>query len=86
MSHNITGIVENRNAATAACNEDPRLEKLSKKGPFAAFDQTDVTYGKSKSGEWTELLKPENKIQLIDVIKNNYVVEPKRNFEDLEDG
>ncbi len=63
----------------------PGLEKLSKKGPFAAFDPTDLTFGKLKSGKWTELLKPENKIQLID-IKKNYVVEQKPNFEDLEDG
>jgi uncharacterized surface protein with fasciclin (FAS1) repeats len=59
--------------------------ELSKKGPFTVFAPTDPAFGKLAPNEMTELLKPENKVMLADIL-NYHVVEGKTNFKDLADG
>ena len=59
--------------------------ELSKTGPFTVFAPTDLAFGKLAAGEMTELLKPENKVKLSDIL-NYHVVEGKTNFKDLKDG
>ncbi len=56
---------------------------IKKGGPFAPFDPTELTFGKLKSPDWTQLLKPENKIELAAVM-SNYV--QKAIFQDPNDG
>ena len=60
-------------------------EVLSQKGPFTVFAPTDLAFGKVESGKWTEVLKPENKVQLTSLM-NDYIVEGKTNFKDFTDG
>jgi uncharacterized surface protein with fasciclin (FAS1) repeats len=60
-------------------------EVLSKEGPFTVFAPTDLAFSKLRTGEWPELLKPENKIKLAGIM-NNYVVQGKTNFKDLKNG
>lgn len=59
--------------------------ELSKTGPFTVFAPTDLAFGKLAAGEMTELLNPENKLKLADMM-NYHVVEGKTNFKDLKDG
>jgi|SRR6185369_8725190 len=59
--------------------------ELSKAGPFTVFAPTDLAFGKLAAGEMAELLKPENKVRLTDIL-NYHVVEGKTNFKDLKDG
>jgi hypothetical protein len=61
----------------------PCRAPIKKKGAFAPFDPTDLTLGKLKSSDWTELLKPENKIDLAAFMSNHV---EKEIIEDLEDG
>lgn len=59
--------------------------ELSKVGPFTVFAPTDLAFGKLAAGEMTELLKPENRVKLSDIL-NYHVVAGKTNFKDLKDG
>lgn len=62
------------------------LEKtLSEEGPFTVFAPTDLAFGKLKTGEWPELLKPENKIKLTGMMIH-HIIKGKTNFKDLTDG
>lgn len=58
---------------------------LSGKGPFTVFAPTDTAFGKLDKSVMANLLKPENKTKLIDLI-NHHVVAGKINFSDLKDG
>src|SRR5450755_4384029 len=58
---------------------------LSGKGPFTVFAPTDIAFGKLDKGVLDNLLKPENKTKLTDLI-NHHVVAGKINFKDLKDG
>lgn len=58
---------------------------LSGKGPFTVFAPTDSAFGKLDKTVMANLLKPENKTKLIDLI-NHHVVVGKINFIDLKDG
>ena len=58
---------------------------LSGKGPFTVFAPTDTAFNKLDKSVMANLLKPENKTKLIDLI-NHHVVAGKINFNDLKDG
>ena len=58
---------------------------LSGKGPYTVFAPTDIAFAKLDKGVLDNLLKPENKTKLTDLL-NHHVVEGKVNFKDLKDG
>jgi uncharacterized surface protein with fasciclin (FAS1) repeats len=58
---------------------------LSGKGPYTVFAPTDIAFAKLDKGILDNLLKPENKTKLADLL-NHHVVEGKINFRDLKDG
>jgi uncharacterized surface protein with fasciclin (FAS1) repeats len=58
---------------------------LSGKGPFTVFAPTDIAFAKLDKSVFANLLKPENKTKLTDLI-NHHVVPGKVNFKDLKDG
>jgi uncharacterized surface protein with fasciclin (FAS1) repeats len=60
-------------------------EILSKGGPFTVFAPTDLAFSKLATGQWPDLLKPENKLKLTDMM-NHHVVKGKTNFKDFKDG
>ncbi|MFI5194085.1 MAG: fasciclin domain-containing protein [Chitinophagales bacterium] len=60
-------------------------EILSGKGPFTVFAPTDIAFEKLDKGVLDNLLKPENKTKLTDLL-NRHVVNGKINFKDLKDG
>ena len=60
-------------------------QELSGAGPFTIFAPSDPAFGKLAPGVFPSLLKPENKVQLTDLL-NHHVVHGKRNFKDLKDG
>jgi uncharacterized surface protein with fasciclin (FAS1) repeats len=58
---------------------------LSGKGPFTVFAPTDNAFEKLDKSVMANLLKPENKTKLVDLL-NHHVVIGKINFIDLKDG
>ena len=58
---------------------------LSGRGPYTVFAPSDLAFGKLEAGTIENLLKPENKIKLTDLL-NHHVVEGKINFRELKDG
>jgi len=58
---------------------------LSGKGPFTVFAPSDLAFEKLEKGVLEDLLKPENKAKLADVL-NYHIVAGKVNFKDLKDG
>jgi uncharacterized surface protein with fasciclin (FAS1) repeats len=58
---------------------------LSGKGPFTVFAPSDTAFGKLDKSVIENLLKPENKTKLTDLL-NHHVVAGKINFKDLKDG
>ena len=58
---------------------------LSGKGPFTVFAPTDIAFGKLDKAVLDNLLKPENKTELTDLL-NHHVVPGKIDFKDLKDG
>jgi uncharacterized surface protein with fasciclin (FAS1) repeats len=58
---------------------------LSGKGPFTVFAPTDSAFEKLDKSVMANLLKPENKTKLVDLL-NHHVVVGKINFIDLKDG
>jgi uncharacterized surface protein with fasciclin (FAS1) repeats len=58
---------------------------LSGKGPFTVFAPTDTAFEKLDKSIIANLLKPENKTKLVDLL-NHHVVVGKINFIDLKDG
>jgi len=87
MSNIVEVVVADKNLATMLRSvKAAGLEiELSKAGPFTVFAPTDLAFGKLSAGKMTELLKPENKVKLTDIL-NYHVVEGKTNFKDLKDG
>lgn len=59
--------------------------ELNKTGPFTILAPSEMAFGKLRNGVLPELLKPENKVKLTDLISNHIVV-GKTNFKDLKDG
>ena len=58
---------------------------LSEAGPFTVFAPSDLAFEKLDKGVLDNLMKPENKAKLADVL-NHHVVKGKINFKDLKDG
>jgi uncharacterized surface protein with fasciclin (FAS1) repeats len=58
---------------------------LSSTGPFTVFAPSDVAFEKMEKGILDTLLKPENKVKLVDLL-NCHIVAGKVNFKDLKDG
>lgn len=58
---------------------------LSESGPFTIFAPSDKAFGKLDKKVLEDLLKPENKTQLVDLL-NHHVVAGKVAFTDLKDG
>ena len=87
MSNIVEVVVADKNLATFLKSfRVTRLEEeLTKPGPFTVFAPTDLAFGKLAAGELTELMKPENKIKLTDIL-HQHVVQGKTNFKDLADG
>lgn len=85
---NITQVVRNDknmttlNRGVIAANLD---QVLSGTGPFTVFAPTDLAFGKLESGMIDNLLKPESKAKLIDLLKH-HVVAGQINYKDLKDG
>lgn len=59
--------------------------ELNKPGPYTVFAPSEMAFGKLERGELTELLKPENKTKLTEIL-NNHIIEGKKNFKDFTDG
>ena len=58
---------------------------LSGAGPYTVFAPNDLAFEKLEKGVLDNLLKPENKAKLADVL-NYHVVSGKVHFKDLKDG
>jgi len=58
---------------------------LSESGPFTIFAPTDKAFDKLDKQVLQDLLKPENKTKLTDLLRH-HVVEGKIAFKDLKDG
>jgi uncharacterized surface protein with fasciclin (FAS1) repeats len=85
---NITQIIKNEknlttwNRGVMASGLD---QILSGAGPFTVFAPTDLAFGKLESGMVENLLQPENKTNLTDLL-NYHVIAGKIDFKDLKDG
>jgi uncharacterized surface protein with fasciclin (FAS1) repeats len=58
---------------------------LSSTGPFTFFAPSDLAFEKLEKGFMENLLEPQNKIKLIDLL-NNHIVNRVIYFKDLKDG
>ena len=58
---------------------------LSSSGPFTVFAPTNLAFKKWYGDELIKLLKPENKIQLTDILEY-HVVQGRKKIKDLKDG
>ena len=58
---------------------------LSETGPYTVFAPTDKAFNKLDKEVLENLLKPENKTKLVDLL-NHHVVAGKINFKDLKEG
>ena len=85
---NITQIIKNEknlttwNRGVMASGLD---QILSGVGPFTVFAPSDLAFGKLESGLVENLLQPENKTKLADLL-NYHVIAGKIDFKDLKDG
>ncbi len=83
---------------TQVVNEDKHMTTLKKSvtaagldkvltgaGPYTVFAPTDLAFGKLDKTMLENLLKPESKAKLTDLL-NHHVVSGKVNFKDLKDG
>ncbi len=87
MRNVIEVVVAEKNLATLLKSfKSVQLEnELSKKGPYTVFAPSDLAFGKLPAGALAELMKPENKVQLTDML-SNHIVLGKNNYEDLVNG
>ena len=87
MSNIVEVVVADKNLATMLRGvKATELEtNLVTKGPFTVFAPTDLAFGKLAPGQMAELLKPENKVKLTEIL-NYHVVEGKTSFKDFKDG
>ena len=58
---------------------------LSSQGPFTIFAPSDIAFEKLDKGMMDDLLEPQNRSKLADLL-NNHIVEGKISFTDLKDG
>lgn len=85
---NITQVVnveKNMTTLKKSVNASGLDQVLSSTGPFTVFAPTDIAFGKLDKGVLDNLLKPENKAKLADLL-NHHVVAGKISFKDLKDG
>ena len=61
------------------------VAELNQKGPYTLFAPTDLAFGNLPGGELAELMKPENKVKLKDIL-DSHIVLGKNNYEDLVNG
>ena len=87
MSNILDVVVGDKNLATMLKSvKAAGLEtELTGKGPYTVFAPTDMAFGKLAEGELTDLLKPENKVKLTDIL-HYHVVQGSTHFKDLKDG
>jgi uncharacterized surface protein with fasciclin (FAS1) repeats len=87
MSNIVDVVVADKNMATMWRGvKAAGLETiLSQTGPFTIFAPSEMAFGKLLEGELPDLLKPENKVKLTDIL-NQHVVEGKNIFKDFTDG
>jgi uncharacterized surface protein with fasciclin (FAS1) repeats len=60
-------------------------EKLSHTGPFTIFAPSEIAFGKLDSGVFLNLEKPENKMEMADLL-NHHIVLGKISYKDFKDG
>ena len=60
-------------------------EILGKEESYTVFAPTDLAFSKLRTGEWPDLLKPENKSRLAGIM-NNHIVRGNTHFKDLAHG
>ncbi len=85
---NITQVVnvdKNMTTLKKGVNASGLDQVLSSTGPFTVFAPSDRAFGKLDKSVLDNLLKPENKAKLVDVL-NHHVVAGKIQFKDLRDG
>ena len=85
---NITQVVnvdKHMTTLTKAVRASDLDQLLSSTGPLTDFAPSDLAFGKLEKGIMEDLLKPENKTKLIDLL-NCHVVAGKINYMDLKDG
>jgi uncharacterized surface protein with fasciclin (FAS1) repeats len=83
---------------TQVVNEDKNMTTLKKSviaagldkvlsgaGPYTIFAPSDLAFEKLGKGVLDNLMKPENKAKLVDLVKQ-HVVSGKLDFKDLKDG
>lgn len=58
---------------------------LSSTGPFTFFAPSDLAFEKLEKGFMENLMAPENKLRLVDLL-NNHIVKGMIHFKDLKDG
>ena len=62
-----------------------RAALLSSAGPFTFFTPTDIAFEKLEKGMMDNLLEPQNRARLADLM-NNHIVSGKIVYADLKDG
>ena len=85
---NITQVVNNEKNMTTFKSGilASGLDKvLSGTGPYTVFAPSDLAFGKLEANVVENLLKPENKVKLTDLL-NLHIVEGKVSFRELKDG
>ena len=58
---------------------------LSSQGPFTFFAPSDLAFDKLEKGMMDDLLEPQNRARLTDIL-NNHIVAGKISFTELKDG
>lgn len=81
----VVNVDKNMTTLKKGVNASGLDQVLSSTGPFTVFAPTDIAFGKLDKGILDNLLKPENKTKLTDLL-NHHVVAGKINFKDLKDG
>ncbi len=85
---NITQVVnvdKNMTTLKKSVNASGLDQVLSSTGPFTVFAPSDRAFGKLDKSVLDNLLKPENKAKLVNML-NHHVVAGKIQFKDLKDG
>jgi uncharacterized surface protein with fasciclin (FAS1) repeats len=87
MSNIVDVVVADKNFATLlrSVKAAGMETELTRNGPYTVFAPSEMAFGKLAGGRLAELLKPENKIKLTDLL-NIHVVEGKNSFMDFKDG
>ena len=85
---NITQVInveKNLKILKAGVHASDLDQLLSSTGPFTFFAPSDVAFEKLEKGRMAELLEPQNRLKLADLL-NNHIVNGKILYKDLKDG